>query len=584
MRISLPAGRRRIIVAGIAVASLLAVAGCDLATAANTAPEPKKGGTLFINLQGGIGQLDPQRTYNATDMNILRLTTRTLTTYTANPNGKVSEIVPDLATDTGRPSENNTVWKFTLKPNVKWEGGEPVLCSQIKYGIERFYSSVMDGGVPYVRDYLVDNSAPYQGPWVGDNNGGKGLESIQCTDEHNIVFHLSKSVGDFGYTVALSTFAPVPTEKDTHLDYEKHPYSNGPYKLAGDLDPQKGLTLVRNGFWTETNDQVRKAYPDKIVFDFRPDDSGVVTNQLIEDQGDARSTVMLDSNVAPNFLQQVVNDPDLVKHAITGPTGAIRYFSINTQVVKNIACRQALIYAFDKRKFRAVGGGSVSGDYATTMIPPDINGHKNFDLFDSLSNPEGQPEKTIAIMKAQQTAGNPCPSVIKVAFNNTPQRRRQLNTVVEAYQLAGIQVQLVPIESRVYYETGIGDTTNPYAMMIAGWVPDWANGSAILPALFNGGGIAKVNPVTGHSANNTNFSLLDDSGINSQIKVAQGEADVDRQATLWGDLDQQIQAKAVTVPVIYEKAIRLTGSNVLGGYISPAYGMPDLCALGLAQA
>ena len=93
MRISLPAGRRRIIAGGIAVAVLLAVAGCDLATAANTPPEPKKGGTLFINLQGGIGQLDPQRTYNATDMNILRLTTRTLTTYTASPTGKVSEIV-----------------------------------------------------------------------------------------------------------------------------------------------------------------------------------------------------------------------------------------------------------------------------------------------------------------------------------------------------------------------------------------------------------------------------------------------------------------------------------------------------------
>ena len=38
------------------------------------------------------------------------------------------------------------------------------------------------------------------------------------------------------------------------------------------------------------------------------------------------------------------------------------------------------------------------------------------------------------------------------------------------------------------------------------------------------------------------------------------------------------------MPVIYEKAIRLTGSNVLGGFISPAFGMPDLCALGLAQA
>ena len=34
---------------------------------------------------------------------------------------------------------------------------------------------------------------------------------------------------------------------------------------------------------------------------------------------------------------------------------------------------------------------------------------------------------------------------------------------------------------------------------------------------------------------------------------------------------------------IYEKAIRLTGSNVGGGAISPAFGMPDLASLGLLQ-
>jgi len=582
MRISSPAGFRRTFAAGVALISLFAVSACSLADASNTPPSPKKGGTLFVNLQNGIGQLDPQRTYNATDMNVLELTTRTLTTYRTTA-GHESEIVPDLATDTGRPSDNNTTWKFTLKPGMKWEGGEPVVCSQVKYGIERYYSTLMDGTVPYPRTYLVDNATPYQGPWVGDNNGGKGLESIQCTDEHTIVFHLQRPVGDFGYTVALSTFAPVLPEKDTHLDYEKHPYSNGPYKLSGDLT-KDGLTLVRNGFWTEQNDQIRKAYPDKIVFDFKTDDAGIITNQLIEDQGDARNMVMLDGNVASNFLQQVVNDSDLVKHAITGPTGSIRYFAINTKVIPNIACRQALIYAFDRRKFRTVGGGSVSGDYATTIIPPGVQGHKNFDLFDSLANPEGDPDKAISIMNDQAAAKKPCPSTIKVAFPDTPLRRRQAATVVEAYQLAGIQVVQVPLDPGTYYETGIGDwTSNDYAMMLAGWVPDWASGSAILPSLFDGRHISPKDPVTGKSANNTNFSLFNDPQVNSQIDVALSEADPARQATLWGDLDQQIQQQAVTIPIIYEKAIRLTGSNVGGGSISPAFGMPDLASLGLLQ-
>jgi peptide/nickel transport system substrate-binding protein len=580
MRISSPLGR--LLAAALTLVGVSStLAACSLADAANTAPQPKKGGTLFVNAGSGIQSLDPQVTYNATDMNVLRLTTRTLTTYTATPGGNTGEILPDLATDTGRPSENNTVWAFTIKPGVKWEGGEPVICSQIKYGVERTFASILAAPVPYPADYLAPNAKPYQGPYVGDNNGGKGLESIQCPDEHNIVFHLSKPIGDFNYTVAMATFAPVLPEKDTKLDYGKHPYSNGPYKLAADMD-DKGVTLVRNGFWTEQNDQVRKAYPDKIVIDFRPDTNGELTNQVIDDQGDARNMVMLDANVKDNFLQQVVNDSDLVKRTITGPSGAVRWLGINTRVVTNIECRKALIYAFDKRKYRSAAGGSIIGAYATTMIPPGFSGHRPFDLFDTLSNPEGQPDRAAAIIKAQATAKTACPSVIKVAF---PEKyRRQMTTMVDAYALAGIQIQLVTLPPKGYYGTGIGDwTSNDYAMVLAGWIPDWANGSAILPPLFAGSAIAKINPATGHASGNTNYSMLNDPGVDNQLQVAEAERDPARQNTLWGDLDQQIQAKAITIPLLYENAIRMTGSNILGGYVSPVYGEPDLCALGLAQ-
>jgi len=121
-------------------------------------------------------ELDPQRNYLAIGGNILRLTTRTLTTYRSEP-GVSSEIVPDLATDTGRPTENNTIWRFTLKPNVKWEGGELVTCSQVKYGIERRFATDYavhgknpDGsdavsfpfteGPTYPMDFLADNALP----------------------------------------------------------------------------------------------------------------------------------------------------------------------------------------------------------------------------------------------------------------------------------------------------------------------------------------------------------------------------------------------------------------------------------------
>jgi peptide/nickel transport system substrate-binding protein len=577
---------RRFVAAAAAVAAIASATGCDLAGAASAPETPKTGGTLYVVLQADFEVLDPQRSYAAAEANFLRLTTRTLTTYKSEAGAASSEVVGDLATDAGRPSDNNTVWRFNLKNGIRWEDGSPVTCSQVRYGIERRFSRdvIMAGGAPYPLSYLQDNSPePYLGPWVAGDNNGKGLESIKCLDEKRIEFHLSQPVGDFGYAVAMSTFAPVPPEKDTKEAYARYPFSNGPYKIEPGSHTDKQLVLVRNPFWDPKTDQARKAYPERIVFQFREDTFGAVTNEMIEDQGDAKNTIMLDVNVAPNFLQQVVNDPDLLKRAVTGTTGAVRYMAINTKRMTNPACREALIHAFNKRKYRAVFGGSALGDYATTIIVPGLKAHKKFDLFDSVTHPEGDPDRALQIIEEQEKTKSPCPTKVSVAFPDSALRRRLMNTVVEAYQRVGIEIDLKPLSPSTYYNTDIGDPANPFDMMLAGWIPDWQNGSAIIPPLFDGDLIPALDPLTGHGAGNVNFSNLNDKSINDQIDAALGETTPDRQFALWGDLDMQIQQKAVTIPILYEKGIRMAGSNVRGGYIHSAFGMPDLCSLGLAQ-
>jgi peptide/nickel transport system substrate-binding protein len=114
-------------------------------------------------------------------------------------------------------------------------------------------------------------------------------------------------------------------------------------------------------------------------------------------------------------------------------------------------------------------------------------------------------------------------------------------------------------------------------------VPDWTSGSAIIPALFDGRHIPKLNPKTGHGSGNIDVSMLNDPKINQEIDQALGEADADREAALWGDLDQKIQAEAVAIPIIFDRAISMAGSNVLGGFINPAFSEPDISALGLAN-
>lgn len=566
---------RRTLLASIAVLALGATAACDTANATDRPEPPVKGGTLNLVLGTKIENMDPQKIQTATDANISRLFTRTLTTFKSDPGPAAGEIVGDLATDTGRPSEGNTVWDFTLKKDVKWQDGNPVTCTQMKYGVERNFSALFDGGLTgYARSMLKNNPVAYEGPFKGDNNNGKGLESVQCVDETTIRFRLNNPVGDFGYTVALPIFAPVPLDKDQDkAAYDRSPFSSGPYKVVESTEAK--LVLERNPFWIQRTDLVRKAYPDRIVATVNAN-APQASYAIIQDQGDAASTVQLDLDVASNFVQQVVNDDELSKRLIQGSFSGVRFLAINTRRVKDVRCRQALVFAANKRKFRSAMGGSMFGDLATSAITPSLRSHKEFDLYNTKSKPEGDRERARALLTE---AGAACPAKIRLAFPES--RRRLMATIAESFQLAGIETELVGVDtSKVdYFRDGIGKPSNDYDVMWAGWIADWANGSAVVPPLFEGAGIPKGADANG----NTNFSLLDDPAINAAIDAARKEADINAQYRMWGEVDQKIMESGAMIPLIYMRALRMIGSNVRGAFIHPQYGQPDVCAMGLAK-
>jgi peptide/nickel transport system substrate-binding protein len=550
-------------------------AACDHADASNGPQPPETGGTVHVVTGALPAHLDPQRIASATEENVSRLTTRTLTTFRSEPGAAASEIVGDLATDTGRPSEDDKIWDFTLKENLRWEDGSPLTCADVKYGVERGFSGLLSVSQIYAKTYLAGTDG-YEGPFVGGNNNGKGLASVQCVDQRNIRFTLSKPVGDFGYTVAMSVFAPVPAKQDAKLGYDKRPFSSGPYKI--EKADGKQITFVRNQFWDRRSDQVRKAFPDRIVLSADAD-LPTITSNIIQSDGQWADTVDLDKNIAPNFVQQVINDPQLSARAIQGAYSNIRYIAINTKRVTNPDCRKALIYAFDKRKFRSALGGSVFGDFATTMISPQLKAHKDFDLYDSAANIEGKPDVALKLMDDARKAGKPCPSTLTIAIPDQKDIRRLVATAVETYQQIGIELKINGIDPGTYWDR-VGDPTNDNDLIWAGWVADWANGSAVIPPLFDG----RLIPTKSGATNNQDFSMLNDPVVNDLITQALEEPVQDRQYKLWGDLDEKIQAQAVTIPILYLKALRMSGTNIRGGFIHPQYGQPDLNAIGLGNS
>ena len=555
------------------VVCLLALAGCTSGSDSETAKaeSPKPGGTLYVMVESAdFPHIDPQRTHYTPAMNVVRLFARTLTTYRPAPGSKGSELVPDLATDLGRPTDGNTVWRFTLKPGVKWQDGKPVTCADVKYGVERSFAEEIDGGASiYPRTYLRGGD-DYAGPYVMGNNNGLGLESVKCLDDRTVQFELSRPVGDFSYVVALPVFAPARADKDTREQYDRQPFANGPYQVhqyGEDDNGRMRLVLKRNPHWDQRTDPARKQYPETIEVRFG-EDANRVTQKMIADEGEYRYAVALDAKVPPRFVQEVINDPKLAARTISGTTSGVRYLAINTRVVDELACRQALTYAFDKRAFRTVLGGSPYGDYAATILPPTMKAHADFDLYNTKAKPQGDLERARLL-----ASGADCPEELTLGYAGTPVNEQAADVIVESYQKLGIRVVKQSYPAEEFYDAVSVPSEQP-DLVLTGWVPDFPNGSGTIPVLFDGRSIS--------ASGNRNYSLVNDEELNRLIDEANAEADLNRQYRLWGQLDHKIQEKALVVPILYDRALQMVGSRVRGGFLHTAYLGVDLSSLGVA--
>jgi len=209
-------GLRFVALASVGALALAACGGSDdSGDSATGAKGGNKGGTLTILTSAEqFNHLDPQRNYTGEDLAFSSAYfARTLTAYKMSPNGDTAgELTGDLATDTGKPTEEGKTWAFTLRDGVKWEDGSDVTCADVKYGVSRtFAQTVITDGPTYAISLLdipkdKDGNSTYKGPYeTSKNDTGAFDKAVQCSaDGKTITFHLAKPAGDFNYTVTLS--------------------------------------------------------------------------------------------------------------------------------------------------------------------------------------------------------------------------------------------------------------------------------------------------------------------------------------------------------------------------------------------
>ena len=568
----------------MAVVAVLAIAVIATGLVRMSSSGTSEGGTItYLTHSEAWTHADPNRNYTGQHLAwFSSYMHRTLTSYAHAEGADGSAVVADLATDTGRASNDNKTWEFTLRDGVSFEDGTPITCEDVKYGVSRtFATDVITDGPTYSISMLDipsadDGSSVYKGPYTTKENDVAAYDkAVTCSDDNKtITFNLSRSVGDFNYTVTYLSFSPVPKAKDNGDGYDLAPVSSGPYMIEK-YKAKDEMVLVRNENWSKDSDPIRSAFPDRIVVRFGLAEE--VRDQLIISDSD-KTSMSLDA-VLPTNLPTVFDDNGdpvaaFAERALNVYDPYVTYTAVNVKTVPCLDIRKAIYYARDYAGLIQLSGGAAfGGDPADGSIKPlmglDYAKVTGLDEF----MPAGNADAAKKYMAAAKTA---CPDVHARAIDpnrgltfdaaDSDTNKKSAAIWIDSLKKnAGITLKFNFIEPGSYYAV-VMDQTKQGDMSRAGWAPDWANASTVIPELFTETGGFPMSQNWGDPAYKA-FKTKSDAALSEPDRVKQGK--------MWAELNQYAMDQMWIIPGVFSKSQEIWGSGLGGVYFWEPQGAPS---------
>ncbi|AUY49755.1 ABC transporter substrate-binding protein [Streptomyces sp. CB01881] len=529
--------------------------GADAATKGIVNASDKKGGTVTYEMKGTPDSLDPGNTYYAYIYNFSRLYGRPLTTFAPGPGDEGNKLVPDLAESMGQPSADGLTWTYKLRAGLKYEDGSAITSKDVKYAVERsnWAPDVFSNGPTYFKELLVDNPTPYEGPY---KDAAGDLKSIETPDDLTIVFHLKHAFADFDYLVSAPQTVPVPKDKDKGADYVKHPLASGSYKFES-YEDGKQLTLVPNTNWDAKSDPIRKQLADKILLKMNIEQSTIDKDLLA---GNAQVD-LVGGGVDPQTQAQILQNPKLKAKTDNAYGGRLVYTAIDSHVAPfdNVDCRKAVQYAIDKVSVQTAIGGPIRGQIANSVLPADIPGHQDINLYETKDN-KGDEAKAKEALKA---CGKP--EGFSTVLSARTERATEIaaaTSIQAALKKIGINAEIQQFPQGKYLSDNVGvpakNKEKNIGLMMMQWGADWPTGYGFLQQIVDGRAIKE--------AGNNNLASLNDPAINKLLDDAAVNTDKAAREKIYAEIDKKVMESAVYVPLTYFKVFLYrsdTATNVV---------------------
>ena len=515
--------------AALAVGIALLVAACGGGGGKKASPKTTSGKT-FANFRVTWDEpdyMDPGLAYTVAAWQVMWNVHMSLLGYKHVAGDGGTKLIPYLAQSMPTISSNGTVYKFTLRPGLKYSNGKPVKASDFLYTIKR--------------DYLINSpGVGFFSPIVGADNFGKTkkgtIPGIVVNDaKRTITVKLSHPEGDMENILATLFAAFVPTGTPNTDQSTKGIPATGPYMVTS-YTPMRGFVLKRNPNWSANNiPGVPKGNPDK------------VTATMITD-GSAALQSVLSGRSDYDFIT-VPNDrlPDIQKKyssqlkIYTSPNTYYYFMNFRVPPFNKLEARQAVNYAIDRN---AIAQTIFAGLAKPTqnILPPNYPQYKKIDFY------------TYDLNKAKQLVQKSGTKGMKIVVygDNTPPSATLTQYLSGQLNKIGWKATPKLLSHGVYFTT-IGNQATKAQAGFTDWFQDYPNPIDWFDVLFNG---ERITPT-----HNNNYSNVDIPDINKRIDSLKQKTGTNSSG--WASVDHDLVVKyAAAAPYANRQGTDFFGSKV----------------------
>lgn len=542
------------LIGAAALVSLLAVAlaACGSSKSSSTGSSSSSSasnGKVTLLMGSAPDSLDPQDGYTTQSSEATWISYLGLLTY-AHENGTAgSKVIPGLATELPKVTDNGKTYTFTLRKGLVFSNGQPVTASDFTYTVERAIKIPWGGSGQFINANIVGAEAYAS----GKAKTISGITANNSTGE--IVIHLNAPYGAFENVLAFPALGIVPAGTPMKKESVNVPAGVGPYEIKN-VVPNVSFEVVKNPHWAQM------------------EIPGIPAGHVNVD-------VKIQSNTTTEFEQVLNNSADFADWPDTVPGSLLSqiesgaksryekvtmnstyYFFLNTKTkpFSSELAREAVVTALNQPALSRIGSGFlIPGCF---FLPPGMTGHPKGKC------PYGEPTSGGNIAKAKELvkqSGMEGAPVTVWSETRSP-RKEWVENYVSVLNQIGFKATQKVIADETYFPTIGSLKLNPQTGF-ADWNQDFPNPIDFYLLLTK----AAILP-----ENNQNFGQVDDPRINKEAQEL-GEVPTSKLpsvASKWQALDEYVAKKAYIAVYGYQTFPKFTSSRINYGSIvfSPLYG------------